>query len=367
MSTKFIKDGSCFSLFKDESLDIQDQLPPRNYVIKQNPMTKSFYLDSADDFELPNKLYGDTVPKAERILNTFMDRSQSTGVLLSGEKGSGKSLLAKTISVFASKIGIPTIMINADWHGEDFNKLIQDISQPCVVLFDEFEKVYGRDEQEAILTLLDGVFPTKKLFVFTCNDKWKINDHMTNRPGRIYYALEYEGLDCDFISEYCNDNLNNKDNVSQVCNLASTFEHFNFDMLKAVVEEMNRYKETAFEVIKMLNASPMRGSNVKYDVEMFVNGIKLKDAESCISYSNKVTCNPLNVATFELRYMLNNSDSDTEWNYVDFHQEYMTKYEPLIGRFTYNFEEDNDKYILILSRSLEDAFTFDKFAEKFIV
>ena len=85
-----------------------------------------------------------------------------------------------------------------------------------MVLFDEFEKVYDSDEQEEMLTLLDGVFPSKKLFVLTCNDKWRVNQHMRNRPGRIFYMLDFTGLDEDFVVEYCHDNLKNLANIDGV-------------------------------------------------------------------------------------------------------------------------------------------------------
>jgi SpoVK/Ycf46/Vps4 family AAA+-type ATPase len=101
-------------------------------------------------------MYGNTLRHTDRIINSFWKRPQQTGVLLNGEKGSGKTLLAKNISVELAKEGVPTIVINRDWTGDGFFKLLQDIDQPCVVLFDEFEKVYDREKQEEILTLLDA-------------------------------------------------------------------------------------------------------------------------------------------------------------------------------------------------------------------
>jgi hypothetical protein len=176
--------------------------------------------------------------------------------MLTGEKGSGKSLLAKTISMEGNERGIPTIIINAPWHGDAFNSLIQSIEQPAVILFDEFEKVYDSEQQEKILTLLDGVFPTQKLFVFTCNDKWRVDQHMRNRPGRIFYMLDFSGLEPAFIEEYCNDNLNAKEYIPVIVKLSTLFAQFNFDMLKSLIEEMNRYDEAPTEALRMLNVRP---------------------------------------------------------------------------------------------------------------
>lgn len=271
----FIRNGNTYSIAADEALDIQKVLPVGNYTVKYNEMVNKFFLEMVDSFPQVKKLYGDTVKNASRILNTFMDRPNSTGVMLNGEKGSGKTLLAKTLSIEGGLMGIPTIIINAAWSGDEFNKFLQDIEQPCIILFDEFEKVYDEEDQEKILTLLDGVFPSRKLFVLTCNDKWRVDQHMRNRPGRIFYMMDFKGLEEAFIREYCEDNLQEKQYIDKIVEIASLFDTFNFDMLKALVEEMNRYKETPQDAIKMLNAKPEYSDQVRYDVKMLVDGVEI--------------------------------------------------------------------------------------------
>ena len=278
-------------------LDVHSKLPVGSYTIKLDPY-ENFYFEQVDSFILPSKLYGETDKQATRMINTFMDRPNATGVLLTGEKGSGKTLLAKTLAVKCAEQDIPTIIINTAWHGDKFNTLIQSIEQPCVILFDEFEKVYDDEEQEAILTLLDGVFPSKKLFVLTSNDKWRIDQHMRNRPGRIFYMLDFRGLDTQFVTDYCNDNLNNKDQIENVCRVGTMFSEFNFDMLKALVEEMNRYDETAQEAIKMLNAKPQSDEGGTYKITLRVGGKVIPEDEVS---PKKWNGNPLQRETFVIR------------------------------------------------------------------
>ena len=287
----FIREGSTFRVFHNDSIDLQKSLPPANYVVKFDDFRNQFYLEEVESFNISIKLYGDVEKNATRILNTFGDRPNSTGVILSGEKGSGKTLLIKKISIDGASCGYPTIIINSQFCGDIFNSFIQNIDQPAIILFDEFEKVYDKEGQEAILTLLDGVFPTKKLFMLTCNDKWQIDIHMRNRPGRIFYMLEFEGLQVEFIREYCEDNLINKDHIENVCKISSVFEPFNFDMLKALVEEMNRYNEPAQEAIRMLNVKPEYSSNGIFDIKAYKNGIDITEK---ISQDNRnFTGNPL--------------------------------------------------------------------------
>ena len=287
--TYFLKNGTTFTPSAEANLDLHNKLPVGNYIIKKDHFGK-FFFEQIENFEFKTKRYGDNIKNTERILSTFQSREVSTGVMLAGEKGSGKSLLAKTLSIRGYELDIPTIVINAPWCGDEFNKLIQDIKQPAIVLFDEFEKVYDREQQEHILTLLDGVFPTKKLFVLTCNDKYRVDAHMRNRPGRIFYMLDFKGLDSEFIREYCEDNLENKQYTDKICNIASLFGQFNFDMLKALVEEMNRYNESPEESLKMLNTKPEFDDGDKFDIKLVIEGSQIPTDDL---YSNVWSGNPL--------------------------------------------------------------------------
>lgn len=311
--TYYLKSGNTFRVSSKEAMDLHETLPAGNYVIKADLMG-NLYLEEIESFEISGKIYGDTLRHTERILSTFMDRAASTGVMLNGEKGSGKTLLAKNLSYTAAKSGIPTIVINAAWHGDKFNALIQSIEQPCIVLFDEFEKVYDSDEQEQMLTLLDGVFPSKKLFVLTCNDKWRVDQHMRNRPGRIFYMIDFKGLSAEFIREYCEDRLNNKEHIDRMVQIAGTFDQFNFDMLKATVEEMNRYNETPQEALSILNAKPEYGGECKYKVNLIVGDEKIEGKR--LDGNDHWTGNPLsknvNISYYEVEI---DKDGDEDWNY----------------------------------------------------
>lgn len=288
----FMRNGSRFMVTTEEAMDLHEMLPAGTYTVKFDQMSGQYFLETITDFEVTGKIYGDTLPTRDRILQTFHDRPSSTGVMLSGEKGSGKTLLAKMLSIEARKQSIPTIVINQPWHGEGFNSFIQMIDQETIIIFDEFEKVYDKDNQESLLTLLDGVYPSKKLFVITCNDRWRVNEHMRNRPGRIYYRIDYTGLDTDFISEYCSDNLKDTSHIDAICRMSVLFQEFNFDILKALVEEMNRYGETPQAAMKMLNAKPEYGDRLSYKVALRVGGSEVPEGK--IHNDAEWRGNPLN-------------------------------------------------------------------------
>ena len=253
MNSVYLKSGKIFTQASRSELNIYENIPAGNYVLKYDNFKNFFFLEETDSFTVPSKLYGNTVKLTERIINTFNDRMFSTGVLLSGEKGSGKSMLIKNIGINLSSINVPCIIINSPFCGDSFNTFIQNINQPACIIFDEFEKIYDKKDQEKLLTLLDGVFASKKLFLISCNDMWGIDDHMINRPGRIYYHIQYDTLEVSFIEEYVNDNSTRKDLNKQIVQFCTLFQKINFDMVKAIVEEVNRYGETPLSIAEVLN------------------------------------------------------------------------------------------------------------------
>jgi len=372
----YMKSGNTFRIATKESMDLHEQLPAGNYVVKMDPFD-NFFIEQIEDFDTPSKLYGDTTRNTDRIINSFWNRDKSTGVMLVGEKGSGKTLLSKNICIELAKQSVPTIVINAAWHGDKFNTLIQSIEQPCVVLFDEFEKVYNSEEQEALLTLLDGIYSSKKLFMLTSNDKWRVDQHMRNRPGRIFYMVNFSGLDADFIREYCVDNLKNQKHTETIVNIASVFSAFNFDMLKAMVEEMNRYNETPQEAMRILNVKAEFDGGASYKVEILKgervadrtspttwNGAPLSSKEICVSFwfksKKKSVDTPKELGSPVLAsnvIEIDEGDEDDGWHEKEFTNDDLVKFNNKTGQFIF----EKDGITMILLKESPKYFNFDAF------
>ena len=356
----FLKSGNTFRVSTKEAMDLHESLPAGNYVVKEMPMDGPLYLEHIESFEIKGKRYGDLDKNTSRILTTFMDRPSSTGVMLAGEKGSGKSLLAKNLAIVAARdLNIPCIVINAPWVGDKFNAFMQMIEQPCMVLFDEFEKVYDSDDQEKALTLLDGVFPSKKLFVLTCNDKWRVDQHMRNRPGRLFYMIDYKGLDANFITEYCNDNLKPalQKHTEKLCQIASLFAQFNFDMLKATVEEMNRYDEEPQDALRMLNVKPEFDSGNKFTVKMIREGEEVKETDlESLEWSGNPLQNHVQVHVKEYDDEADDDgDLDWNWNRIRFTASDLKKIDSQNGKFVF---VNADGVTLTLNKIKEKTFSY---------
>ena len=368
----YMKSGNTFRIATKESMDLHEQLPAGNYVVKVDQFD-NFYIEQIESFDVPTKMYGDTIRNTERIINSFWERNKSTGVMLVGEKGSGKTLLSKNICIELAKQNVPTIVVNAPWHGDKFNTLIQSIQQPCIVMFDEFEKVYNSEEQEALLTLLDGIYSTKKLFLLTSNDKWRVDSHMRNRPGRIFYMVNFTGLDADFIREYCYDNLlSDAKTVDTIVSIASVFSAFNFDMLKALVEEMMRYNETPQEAMRILNVKAEFDGGSTYSVEIYKgdrkadrtspsswNGAPLSSKEICISWRflAKKKAEPTEVTATLVSFPVRKDDEEDGWGDEDFTNDNLVKFNNKTGQFIF----EKNGVTLILVKDTPKYFNFDAF------
>lgn len=353
MTTKFVQHGTAFFPTAEENLVTHPRLAAGTYSIAVHP-EKGFFFEKVDNLTVPTKRYGNTNKHTERILTTFGQReNQTTGILLSGDKGSGKSMLANNLSVELFKQDIPTIVVNSPFHGESFNKFLAMLSQPVMMMFDEFEKVYSdEDHQQALLTLLAGTYSAyQKLFVFTTNDRYRINKHMLNRPGRIFYHLAYRGMELEAIVEYAKDNLVNQDHLQDLMIVAQTIEAFNFDMLKSLIEEMNRFNEPAREAVALMNIRPESSEYISYVGDL------LKDDKPILKADMHMRChNPLiNGVTFSIKNGKKDSDGDAQYNNYQMTRDDLKLFDHDKGELHF---ANKDGFKIVLRREYTKEFAF---------
>ncbi len=295
MTTKYSVSGNRTYLVLDGDQHIIPALERRNYVLNFDREQGRFYLKYADDFTNPKRVYGNTYTHADRILGTFRDRARNTGVLLQGEKGSGKTLLAREVCIRGQAM-FPTIIIDQPYTGDEFNMTLRGIKEPCIIFIDEFEKVYHEtDKQEALLTLLDGTLASNKLFLFTCNEASRVNNYLKNRPGRMFYKMDFDTLEESSIIQYINENMKKVEERPAFISRLCSFKKMTFDMLVAVIEEKNRYDETFDDILKIVNVSNQiyvdsydikinyRGHNIPK--EMILNNVRRFNLAEEVSFT----------------------------------------------------------------------------------
>ena len=274
---KFVSNNGRISIISD-NVNINDTLPLGTYYISFDPMS-GFYLSQTENIQLKTKIYGEkTGIRTSRIINTFKDRIDNTGVLLSGIKGSGKSLQIKHISeVLRNEHGISSLIVNTNMPIDTLTLFLNEITEPIAVILDEFEKTFeDMEEQEQFLTLLDGISFNKKLYLFSCNDVEKITEFMLARPSRIYYHYQYTAMDKEAVVGYCEDFLKNKKFIESITAIHDFMGNtFNFDILQSLIQESNRYDENPLDIINILNIKD--NSNQRYHYRDFTYKMEFTD------------------------------------------------------------------------------------------
>jgi len=263
--------------------DLNDIVPEGNWLIKFDEFKLEYFLEKLEDFKMPVKVYGDCKQLATRYLNTFVNGTSNLGIVLSGLKGTGKSLTAKQTCIDSK---LPVLIMSEPFSGTEFNSFISSIKQEAVVFIDEFEKLYPeKPDQDAILSLLDGVFMGKKLFIFTSNETSRYSNYLLNRPGRIHYMKEYERIDNSTLDDIVLDNLINQEHSQELKDIINIIEEANIDMVVALIKECNMYNENPKEAVKYLNIK--LGGNCIYTVLL-----KEKDSNKEY-YCEGLTKNPM--------------------------------------------------------------------------
>lgn len=251
---------------------VKDKLPFGIYDLKYND-TIGFYLDKiSDKFELPEKIYDIEDELIDRIKTTFNGFNKNFGVLLKGTKGTGKTIVAKTVS---NELQLPVICINRNYG--HIGSFINSINQDIVLLFDEFEKVYElssyveHDDENpnnnktgvsALLTLMDGVFTSnnKRLFLLTTNKSY-MPDALMSRPSRIRYIKEFKDLSLETIKLIFDDIVTNKDLIPGLIDLTKNLDIITVDIIKAIAEEANMYNTNDPEFFFIFNLSKKENIN----------------------------------------------------------------------------------------------------------
>lgn len=295
---RIIRSGTKYSIY-DNSIETFDQLPVATYAVGYN-QNEGCFLIQRSNIEVTEKTYGVHNQKVQKVMNSFAGFERSLGVILSGDKGIGKSLFAKQLCENAVQIGYPVVIIDAYLPG--IGRFVESIQQECVILFDEFDKTFRNtrddNDQARLLSLFDGTAGGKKLYIVTCNELYGLNDYIVNRPGRFHYHFRFEYPTATDITEYLKDKLKSEyyGEINAVVAFAQKVS-LNYDCLRAIAFELNlgiSFKEAAND-LNILNVN-----REEYNIVLhFENGTKLH----------------------QWRYRVNLFDNDGSYNWATLYDE----------------------------------------------
>ena len=111
------------------------------YDLKYNRIEGKSYLVENGDLNMPKKLYEleEDNKFIKRVLNYFNSENsgKTTGILLAGTKGTGKTMLSKRIALESN---LPIIVVATDYPADKLSAFFKNFTTPVVIMFDEIEK-----------------------------------------------------------------------------------------------------------------------------------------------------------------------------------------------------------------------------------
>ena len=199
---KFIKNNN--NIIPIPSGNEYELKPGKIYELHNEERLDTCVLEEVDDFIFPEKYYlSDSDEKfMDKCVSTFNKTNKlTTGVLFSGLKGSGKTLMAKKTAL---KSGLPIIVVNGGVRSSDVETFFAQVSDDVCIIMDELDKNWYLPQ---LLGFFDGVKPTcKKLILCTANEEKDINTYLNDRCSRIRYKRTFKSIDKDVVktvfSEY---------------------------------------------------------------------------------------------------------------------------------------------------------------------
>ena len=240
---KVIGYGSNYEIYEDD-LKTFDKLPIGTYKVRFHKM-KGFFLVKTDDILGNEKIYGNHPQRVSKMMRAYDKFDRSMGILMSGDKGIGKSLFAQLLTDEVISRDIPVLLVDTPYFG--ISEFLDSVKQETMVLFDEFEKVFDPnnkeiESQDSLLGLLDGMSHQKRMYVMTVNNVSKVNSFLLNRTGRIHYHLRFEYPTRDEIIEYLKDKISEESYNAQEVEAVVRYSHrvkLSYDSLRAIAFELD--------------------------------------------------------------------------------------------------------------------------------
>ena len=252
MENKFLKIGNKV-VFKPNMEGLEYNLEASKvYTIFVDPYTDDISFEIAPSFTLPKKVY--STPEDDNFLERIINRYNKTeygvtGVMLSGIKGTGKTVTAKRLAVLSN---LPIILVDKGFRPWLFQKLFKQLSgiEFCMV-FDEIDKIGEGYDDSFLLTILDGVNTTgKSLVLFTCNDESKINRNLIDRCSRIRYWRRFKETSREAVKQVLEDRVNDKNEIESLLDfIMNNFKCISYDNICSFVDEVNENPTTTFEIL----------------------------------------------------------------------------------------------------------------------
>ena len=163
--SEFIKVGERI-VNKPTGLDY-DLINGKVYNLKWDRYNGMSYFEEDGSLSLPAKVY---TTKSDDVfikrVNTYFQKTSklSTGVMLSGIKGTGKTVMAKVI---AKNSNLPIIVVDEDYPTGRINDFFRKFETPVTIIFDEVDTGVSGDIADKMGDIMQELGTKMQVFAIT--------------------------------------------------------------------------------------------------------------------------------------------------------------------------------------------------------
>jgi hypothetical protein len=259
--SQLYKSGKDIILKKPSTMSPIEDIPPAAYTFAVTDDHELMFTLTAASFPEPANVYGDTIKYKNLIIDSFREATEGTGVLLTGLKGMGKTLLCELTANWFINNNMPVFIVREQPVPINWLRAAAQLNPDgCLIILEEFSKLYPEDPDEdrpsqvEMLSLLSDKSLSNLLVMASDNSTGDILSFLINRPQRFLWHFEFNGIKAAEAIDICT-RAGVVPEIIKDITAWCFFNQISYDVLNVLIHQALKYKDPniLWDVVRLLN------------------------------------------------------------------------------------------------------------------